>query len=222
MSETHTTATSSSCKSEFWYRRIHSLTGFLPLSLFLVGHFVGNMYSTKNDGGMAFEKYADGLHTLPFFNVLELSILLPLLYHGVYGLYRTIAKEKWNVVQIRNSSNLRYFLQRVTGIILFVFVIMHFYSTRFQQFMGVNVDFKYMVEHLSNPFYGSIYFLGIICACYHWANGLWAFLITWGFVTGRRAQEVSAKICLALGVIVFLIGMNAFLGFFGKGISLNF
>jgi succinate dehydrogenase / fumarate reductase cytochrome b subunit len=211
------------CRSEFWYRRIHSLTGVLPLSLFLVTHFLGNMYSTKRDGGVAFDEYAHGLHALTIFNILELGILLPLLYHAVYGLYRVFTREKWNALAIRNESNTRYLLQRVTGIILFVFVGVHLYSTRVQQLLyGTDVNFSFMVEHLSNPAYGAIYIIGVASACYHWANGLWGFLITWGITTGRRAQAISAKLCLAAGIALFAFGLNSFLGFFGLGVSLNF
>ena len=209
--------------SEFWYRRLHSFTGFFPLTLFLVGHFLGNLYATKKDTGVAFNEYAEKLHSLPFFNLLELSILIPLAFHGCYGIYRVVTKERWNALSIRNESNSRYVAQRVSGIIVFIFAIVHLYSTRFQQlFFGTEIDYSYMSEHLSQPLYACIYALGIVAASYHWANGLWGFLITWGITTGPRAQQVSAKLCLALGVGVGLLGLNALLGFYDMGVSFDF
>lgn len=209
-------------RSEFWYRRIHSLTGVLPLSLFLVVHFAGNMNSTMRDNGASFDEYATKLHATPYINLLELGVLLPLVYHAVYGLYRVISKEKWNALVVRNESNLRYLLQRVTGIILFFFLIIHIYATRVQQFLGTHVDYAYMSEYLSQPMIFALYVLGTASACYHWGNGIWGFLITWGITTGRRAQDISAKICILAGIGLFAFGFNALLGFFDYGISFNF
>lgn len=214
---------SGACHREFWYRRLHSLTGFFPLTLFLVGHFLGNMYSTKMDGGVAFNEYGEKIHSLPFFNFLELSILIPLFYHGFYGLYRVITRERWNAFRVRNESNARYVAQRISGIIILVFACIHLYSTRFQQlFFGTEIDYSYMSQHLSQPVYAIVYALGVVAASFHWANGLWAFLITWGITSGRRAQQVSAKLCLGLGVGVCLLGINALLGFYDLGVSFNF
>lgn len=207
---------------EYWYRRIHSLTGVLPLSLFLVVHFLGNMESTMRDNGASFDEYATKLHDSPIINILEIGVIVPLLFHGVYGLYRVATREKWNTFQVRNESNMRYFLQRVTGVFLFVFIGLHIYMTRWQQLMGTHVDYAYMVEHLSAPIFFVLYVLGVASACYHWANGIWGFLISWGVTTGRKSQDISAKVCLLAGVGLFLFGMNSLLGFFDSGISFNF
>lgn len=209
-------------KSEYWFRRIHSLMGFAPLCIFLVAHFMGNMNATARDNGASFDEYGSKLHELPIINFLELSVLVPLFYHAIYGLYRSIVREKWNVNAIRNESNIRYFWQRVTGIILFVFLVVHLYGTRFQQFIGITPNYAYMAEYLGNPIIFVIYIIGTASACYHWGNGLWGFLITWGITTGKRAQNVSAKVCLAAGVGLFLFGINALLGFFDKGIHFSF
>lgn len=207
---------------EFWFRRIHSLTGVLPLSLFLVVHFLGNLYSTMPDNGQGFNDYGKKLHSLPIFNLMELSILIPLLYHAVYGLYRALKKEKWSVFSMKNASHVRYSFQRLTGIFLFVFILIHLWGTRFQHFLGEEVDFLYMKAHLKNPFYGILYLLGVASASYHWAQGLWGFAITWGLTTGLRAQRWSVYICFGLGLGVFLMGLNAFLGFYGLGLHFTY
>lgn len=209
-------------KSEYWFRRIHSLTGFAPLCVFLVAHFLGNMNSTARDNGAAFDEYATKLHEIPIINFLELGILIPLFYHAIYGLYRALAREKWNTFSIRNESNVRYFWQRITGIILFVFLIVHLYGTRFQQLMGITPNYAYMSEYLGNPGMFTLYVVGTASACYHWGNGLWGFLITWGVTTGKRAQDISAKVCLLAGIGLFLFGLNALLGFFDMGIHFSF
>jgi succinate dehydrogenase / fumarate reductase cytochrome b subunit len=59
----------------------------------------------------------------------------------------------------------------------------------------------------------AIYVIAIIAACFHFSNGLWSFLISWGITVGPRSQRVSSVLCLGLFVIVtfmFLISLFTF------------
>jgi succinate dehydrogenase / fumarate reductase cytochrome b subunit len=51
------------------------------------------------------------------------------------------------------------------------------------------------------------YFVGVSAATFHFANGIWNFLIKWGITVGERAQKYSGYICalIALGVYVYII-----------------
>ena len=70
----------------FYSRKIHSLLGVIPIGFFLIEHFITNFSATK--GNAEFVSKVEWLNGLPFIFFLELfGIWLPLLYHGVYGLY---------------------------------------------------------------------------------------------------------------------------------------
>ena len=72
--------------ASFWLRRLHSLTGIVPIGLFLLEHFISNAEAFK--GPVAYAKQVEFLNSLPFVLVLELfGIWIPILYHGLYGVF---------------------------------------------------------------------------------------------------------------------------------------
>lgn len=152
--------------------------------------------------------------SLVFF--LELfGIWLPLLYHGVFGLYIAY-QSKPNLSRFNLERNWRYTLQRISGVITFVFIVWHMFETRVQVAVG-NVEHEQLggVMHdiVTQPLMLAIYVIAIIAACFHFSNGLWSFLISWGITVGPRSQKVSSVLCLGLFVIVtfmFLISLFAF------------
>ncbi|KAI7257569.1 hypothetical protein KC345_g10758, partial [Hortaea werneckii] len=156
------------------------------------------------------------LNSLPLVFFLELfGIWLPLLYHGVYGLYIAY-QSKPNLNRFNLERNWRYTLQRVSGIITFIFIVWHLYETRFQVAVG-NVEHEelgsVMHDIVSNPLLLTVYVIGILAACFHFSNGLWSFLISWGITVGPRSQKVSSVLCLGFFVIVsfmFLLSLVTF------------
>ena len=64
----------------FVLRRLHSLSGIVPIGAFLIEHFISNSEATK--GVQAYNDQVKFLTSLPFVHVLEwVFIFLPLLYH---------------------------------------------------------------------------------------------------------------------------------------------
>src|SRR6201981_2680592 len=70
----------------FLLRRLHSLSGIVPVGLFLIEHFISNAFATK--GPQAYTKQVELLTSFPFVVALELfGIWLPILFHAGYGFY---------------------------------------------------------------------------------------------------------------------------------------
>ena len=70
----------------FLLRRLHSLSGIVPIGAFLVEHFISNSESMK--GVQAYNDQVKFLTSLPFVHWMEwVFIFLPLLYHALYGIY---------------------------------------------------------------------------------------------------------------------------------------
>ena len=62
--------------TSFLLRRLHSLSGIIPVGLFLIEHFVSNAFATKGPG--AYTKQVEFLSSFPFVVGLELfGIWLP-------------------------------------------------------------------------------------------------------------------------------------------------
>lgn len=201
----------------YYSRKLHSLLGVIPLGAFLLEHMLTN-FAAFEGGKESFNSAVAFLNGMPLLFFLELFLIwLPLLYHGVYGLYIAYQANS-NVGNFNYSRNIRFTLQRISGVITFVFVIWHMYGTRFQLAIGeVTHDELGTVIYdiVNNPIMFALYIVGVVSASFHFANGLWAFLVSWGITVGPRAQRVSSYICMALFVIMsvmFVLALTAFRG----------
>lgn len=196
-------------------RKIHSLLGVIPLGLFLIEHALTN-YSAYEGGQAGFSRSINFLNSVPLVFWVEMFVIwLPILFHGVYGLY-VAYQSNVNTGRFSYGRNWAFALQRITGVITFVFVAWHFYETRIQVVLGnvAHADLgNHMNKILSDPLVFAVYIVAVIAATFHFANGLWAFLVSWGITVGPRAQKVSSNICMVIFVIIsalFLLSMFAF------------
>ena len=62
-----------------------------------------------------------------------------------------------------------------------------------------------------------VYMIGITATVWHLANGIWLFLVDWGITIGERAQRLTGYACIAFGVLLLLVGVNAAVGFIRDG-----
>jgi succinate dehydrogenase / fumarate reductase, cytochrome b subunit len=196
---------------EFINRRLHSLLGVIPVGLFLIQHLVVNHFATR--GAEAFNEAAHFMEMLPFRYVLEtVVIFLPLLYHAIYGVYIAFTARN-NVSNYGYLRNWLFMLQRVTGIITFIFVAWHVWETRIAAALGAEVNYDMMASILSSPFMLAFYLIGVISTVFHFANGLWSFAISWGITVTPRSQVISTYVTLAIFVALSFVGVRAILAF---------
>jgi len=57
------------------------------------------------------------------------------------------------------------------------------------------------------------YLVGIWCAVFHFANGLWTSAIAWGLTITERAQRRWGHFCLGFGIVLLIIGTTAWSAF---------
>lgn len=209
----------------FVLRKLHQLTGVLPIGAFLLEHFYTNskaLGSASRSGRELYNEAVADLQSVPYILLVEVIVIfIPLIFHGVYGLVITY-QGRPNVADYGYFRNWMYFLQRVTGIILFLFIAFHVLNFRFGVLPGLNetavadnpeLAFDIVRGEFQNPLILSLYVAGIISTVFHFANGLWLFLIDWGLAMGRRAQRSLGYACAALGVILAAVGINAAVAF---------
>src|SRR5580693_4909937 len=117
-------ATAPSADRHFWLRRLHSLSGIVPIGGFLAFHLYENYHAML--GAEAYNEMTRTLQRLPLAVAAEIFIIaVPILFHGIYGLFVT-ATSKPNVYLNSHVRNWMYFLQRVTGVIVFAFILFHY------------------------------------------------------------------------------------------------
>lgn len=198
----------------FTLKRLHSLSGVVPIGLFLLEHLYTNARALQ--GPAAFDAAAADLARLPFVIVIEaLGIWLPIAFHMVLGvLIATTAQA--NVGQHGYPRNWQYTLQRASGILLVFYLIYHTWALRFDKGYLHSVSaYEYVNHHLANPAVLAFYVLGTVAACYHFGNGLFGFAIHWGLVTSRGAQRQAARLGLAVFLALSLLGVASLFGFRG-------
>jgi len=199
-------------KNEFFWRRLHSLLGVIPVGLFVVQHLIINHFATQ--GPEAFNKAAKFVEGLPFLIFLEFGVIyIPILFHAILGLYIAFTARN-NTVTLSYFRNWMFSLQRITGIILLAFIAWHVYETRFQVALGnAEVNYEMMENILSNPVMLIIYIVGVLSATFHLANGLWNFLVRWGITQSPRSQRISTYVMAIFFVVISVIGVRAALAF---------
>ena len=208
-------------RTYFLLKRLHSLAGVVPLAGFVVFHLFENSHSVA--GQDAFNRTVEFIRAQPYLYIVELGLLSPLLFHAVMGVWLarvSVARgAAGNLGRYPTAQNFGYFLQRLTGVILLLFIGFHLYTTRFA---GIPSDrmFQTLADAFSRPLVAAFYVLGILSAAYHLSNGLWGFSVAWGIVSGQKSMDFAWKACMGLGVAVALMGLNALAGFEGKGLDI--
>ncbi|HUA93507.1 MAG TPA: succinate dehydrogenase cytochrome b558 subunit [Terracidiphilus sp.] len=202
--------------TSFIWRRLHSLLGVIPIGAFLIEHLLSNFEALK--GPAAYGAQVRFLNNLPLVRVLEWAfIFLPLLYHGIYGLYIWI-RGKANVVYYPWAGNWMYVAQRYTGLIAFAYIIQHVLR---QRFMGISLpenpgaSFAKVQHELANPVMLAIYVIAMIAICWHFAYGIWLFAAKWGITPGEKARRRFGWVCLAGGVALCAMGLASIWAFVG-------
>jgi len=201
--------------SSFVLRRLHSLSGIVPIGAFLIEHFISN--SESMNGVQAYNDQVKFLTSLPFVHVLEwVFIFIPLLYHGLYGLWIWYTGES-NVGDYPWTGNWMYTAQRWTGIISVIFIGYHVITMRFMGVHlmggGYNQAFSKVWLDFQSPWVVAAYLIGIFAACWHFAYGIWLFAAKWGFTVGEQARRKFGYICVVVFLVMLGMGVWSVSGF---------
>jgi len=208
----------------FVLRKLHQLSGIMPLGLFLLEHFYTN--SKALSGAADFNNAVKDLQSIPYILFVEIGgIFIPLIYHAVYGLVITM-EARPNNLNYPYPRNWFYLIQRITGVILFFFITFHVLNFRFGLVPGLNtisvahrpdLAFDIVSREFQMVWVFLLYMVGITATVWHLANGIWLFLVDWGIAIGERAQRLTGYACIGFGVFMLLVGINAAVAFIRPG-----
>jgi succinate dehydrogenase / fumarate reductase cytochrome b subunit len=192
--------------------KLHSLTGVVPLGVFLTLHLLINARALQ--GREALDRTARGILSIPLLSVIELfGVLLPLGFHAAYGIKLSLSPR----TEPAPYPASWIFLQRMTGLIALSFIGFHLYDLRGRVLFGYMTEadvFPALAAKLSStiawgiPLAALVYLTGVAATVFHFATGLFAFLVSWGYVGSERAIKTARIACGSLGVVLFLIGAS--------------
>ena len=199
----------------FLLRRLHSLSGVVPVGAFLFEHILISN-STAISGPDAYARQVSFLANLPLVFFLELfGIWLPILFHALYGFYIWYRGDG-NTVEYPWTGNWMYTAQRWTGGIAFAYILWHTWTMRFT---GVDLHAcssasfgKVQDEVFRTPFF-LFYVAGLIAASWHFAYGIWLFSAKWGIVSGEKARKRFLVVCLVFFFVLTGTGLASLTSF---------
>lgn len=139
------TPTQAQVQRHFLLRRLHSLTGIVPIGVFLIAHLTTN--SSLAWGRFALRGEGDGLsvsqggvkyfqHEVSWINeqvphllLIEIVLWVSIAFHSILGVvYATTGKA--NIQRYAYQDNWRYTLQRWTGYVGILFIFYHVATLR--------------------------------------------------------------------------------------------
>ena len=216
-------------RHEFAVRRLHSLLGLVPIGGFLCIHLATN--ASILDGPETFQDRVGQIHGIGPITLVCLEwalIFLPILFHGLVGL-TIVARGRRNVLGYPYRENIRYTLQRGSGVIAMAFILWHVFHMRGW------FHAQWWMAHVTRPLGGglfdatraaetaaaaiqaswavqAVYAVGVLACVYHFANGLWTLGITWGLCTSPKAQRWANVPCTLVGLGLAAAGLAALVG----------
>jgi len=226
----------------FLLRRLHSLSGIVPVGVFLIMHLTTN--STIAWGGLNSRAHAEGwmnraiatfqhevefINNMPLLLIIEITLWVSIAFHSILGVYYATTGSP-NNAHYRYGGNARYTLQRLTGYFGIFFIFYHVATLRWGWSWlvpgGTEWSHEYAASTLAAALQGGtegfggwglavsiFYFVGVSALVFHFANGLWTAAITWGITVSRAAQKRWGYACAGLGAVLMIMAWVSVVGF---------
>jgi succinate dehydrogenase/fumarate reductase cytochrome b subunit (b558 family) len=190
-----------------WAQKLHSLSGVVPLGAFLVLHvwITASIVSSRE----VYDRQIGFVHG-GIVGVLEPLIILPLFFHGLYGLTRAFAPRDPDHAY---DTDVLAALQRASGVVVLVFLALHLWEFRVPTWthgLGESAYSTKLVEDLSStrsgvPWVALGYVVGLAASVFHLVNGMTSFCTRWGYTPTVAAQHRARVFFRIGGVLLFAI-----------------
>ena len=188
-------ATTTRPDSSYLLRKLHSLSGLIPVGAFLAEHFWSNSAVLVSPD--KYNSVSQELQTIPFRPFVELFLIaLPILFHGGYGVY----------IWLDGKSNVSQY-----PLVAFVYIGWHVYTERWLTHGRSTYDTVY--NDLQNPWYLAFFVVGILASSFHLGVGIWNFLCKWGLAATVRAQRAAGQLGAVVGISFGVIGILILISF---------
>lgn len=198
---------------------VMALTGLFLIS-FLIVHLSGNMLLFKDDGGEAFNLYAEFMTTNPLIKIASYILYSGIILHVVYSLILSIKNKSarpvgYKLAHPSQNSSWKSRNMGILGTIVLIFLVihmrsfwyeMHFGDMPIQNYSGADVHDLYTVVKASFAqwWYALIYVLAMAGLGFHLAHGFWSAFQTLG-LNHKKYTPFIKKAGLAFAILVPLL-----------------
>ncbi len=204
---------------------IMSLTG-LFLTLFLVVHLTGNIQLLFDDGGEAFNKYADFMGSNPLIQTIAIGNFFFIIVHFIDGILLTLRNRKARPVAYASTNKSSTWFSRnmlIFGAVIFVFILVHlsnfWYVSKFGsietiKYGSTEVKNIYALAHakFSNIIYVALYVGSMLFVAFHLWHGFQSAFQTIGLAHEKYTPIIKSAgygltilVCLGFAAIPLLI-----------------
>ncbi len=194
--------------NSFLWRKLHSLSGIVPIGAFLIEHIVSN-FETVN-GPLAYAKQVLFLNSLPLVRVLEWTfIFIPLAFHALYGVFIAF-RGRSNINVYPWAGNRMYLSQRITGLIAFAYIMLSRLDAALQRRLAPRAPRRGLRQgpaRTRQPLILAVYVIAMIATTWHFAYGIWLFAAKWGITPGDKARKKFGYVCAVVGIVLCLMGL---------------
>jgi succinate dehydrogenase / fumarate reductase cytochrome b subunit len=185
-------------RSSIGRKLIAGLTG-LCLCVYLIVHAGGNLLLFKNDGGAAFDTYAEILPSLLVIAVVEYVLYAIFILHIVTGTYlwiqnRKARPEKYLKNDPSGSSSVYSRTMFLTGSIVFIFLVIHMKSFWFPSRFSHHENFSMyalVTDAFSSPVYSLFYVGAMVLVAFHLRHGFQSACQTFGLRNLKYAPLIQ-------------------------------
>ena len=188
------------------------LTGLL-LCIYLIVHLAGNLFLLKDDGGAAFDAYAELLPSLLIVRIIEFVLFGIFIVHAFAGVYVWILNKRarpqnYKVSKASENSSLFSRTMFVSASIIFIFLIVHMRSFWFTSRFTTDEHFSMFATvkaAFTNSAYSLFYVVAMVLLGFHLKHGFQSAFQTFGLKTKKYAALIEG-----VSVIFWLLVPLAF------------
>jgi succinate dehydrogenase / fumarate reductase cytochrome b subunit len=186
----------------------------LFLNLFLLTHMTGNILILV--GAEAYNKYAYTLTSTPLIYVAEAGLLALFLTHVILAITvnktnRDARQTSYAMIRKRENGSTRASRTMIlTGMIIFVFVVLHLMNFKFGAYYPITYDgvqmrdlYRLVIEDFKNPVIAGGYILALGILFTHLKHGVWSSFQTLG-LNSTRTNRILRNGCLFFAALVCL------------------
>ncbi|MBS2026960.1 MAG: succinate dehydrogenase [Deltaproteobacteria bacterium] len=204
----------------FLLNRLGSVLAVAPLGVWTLIHIWNNLAVYRSP--TAWQNQVTGYeHPYGSF-AISVLVLLPLLFHTVWGVGR-LMKSRPNNARYGYFDNLRYMLQRLAALGVFAFLGAHlwlaFLHPRFVE--GAPENFADIAHemHFNGPTL-PVYLLGTLGVAYHLGNGIASIGMGWGLTASKKGMQRWQLFGIGLFVLLWVMSWGAIYGLWQAGATL--
>jgi succinate dehydrogenase / fumarate reductase membrane anchor subunit len=101
-----------------------------------------------------------------------------------------------------SSGATQWFFQRISGIVLFILVLVHFYIAH--QTYASGRDWNIIMQRLASPYMKVFYLVFVVLGLWHGLNGAWQIIRDYNIKSGYR--NALFGVIFVVGIAIGLLG----------------